>query len=104
MALLLYTLDRQHVRTGRRLRRRRPRGPDDDGEEARFLTLLAGLGRVIPVDGHPEVRDGGAAGRVAQLRRAGQVADEQHFVEVRHQTTSSRTLVSPSGGSGNFLE
>src|SRR5207249_4706248 len=78
--------------------------PDDDGEEARFLPLLAGLGRVVAVDRHPEIRDGGAAGRVAQLRGAGQVADEQYLVEARHQTTSSRTLVSPSGGSGAFLE
>src|SRR5439155_1179602 len=76
----------------------------DEGEEARFLPLLAGLGRVVAVDRHPEIRDGGAAGRVAQLRGAGQVADEQYLVEARHQTTSSRTLVSPSGGSGAFLE
>src|SRR5438477_10564727 len=40
--------------------------PDDDGEEARFLTLLAGPGRVIPVDCHPEVRVLGAAGRLAE--------------------------------------
>src|SRR3989441_7498034 len=78
--------------------------PDDDGEEARFLPLLARLRRVVAVDRHPEIRDGGAAGRVAQLRGTGQVTDQQHLVQVRHQTTSSRTLVSPSGGSGNFLE
>src|SRR5262245_14981234 len=78
--------------------------PHDDGEEARFLPLFTRLRRVVAVDGEPEICDRGTAGRVAQLRGTGQVADEQYLVEARHQTTSSRTLLSPAGGSCAFLE
>src|SRR2546427_10089192 len=60
--------------------------PDDDGEEARFLPLLAGLGRVVAVDRHPEIRDGGAAWREAQLRGAGQVRSEEHTSELQSQS------------------
>src|SRR5262249_14493719 len=78
--------------------------PHDHGEEARFLPLFSRLRRVVTVDREPEIRDRGAAGRVAQFRGTGQVADQQYLVEARHQTTSSRTLLSPPGVSCAFLE
>src|SRR5689334_4992902 len=58
--------------------------PDDDREEASFLPLLAGLSRVVAVHRQPEIRDGGAARRVAQLRWARQVPDEHDLVQARH--------------------
>src|SRR5688572_3078493 len=65
--------------------------PHHDGEEAHFLALLAALGAVVAVDRQAQIRHGGAARGVAQLRGTRQVADQQHLVQARHQTTSSTT-------------
>src|SRR6266446_849414 len=65
--------------------------PDDHREKARLLTPLTRLGRVVAVHGQTQIRHRGATRRVAQLRGARQVADQQDLVEARHQTTSSST-------------
>src|SRR5437867_2034097 len=65
--------------------------PHHDGEEAGFFALLAPLRRVVAIDRQPQIGDGGPAGRVTKLRGLGQVADQEHLVEARHQLTSSST-------------
>src|SRR2546422_1570168 len=65
--------------------------PGDDREERGLFALVAPLRRVVAVDRQPQVGHGGAARRVAQLRGAGQIADQEDLVEARHQPTSSST-------------
>src|SRR5262245_7001868 len=65
--------------------------PDHHGEEAGLFALLAPLRRVVAIDRQPQIGHGGPAGRVTKLRGLGQVADQEHLVEARHQLTSSST-------------
>src|SRR5207302_4644024 len=65
--------------------------PDDHRQEARFFPALSALRRVPSVHGEPQIADGGAARRVAQLGGSGQVPDQEHLVQARHQPTSSTT-------------
>ena len=50
-----------------------------------LLLLFAGLIFVRPVGGHAQIRHRQTAGRVAQLRILREIADQQHFVEIRHK-------------------
>src|SRR5262245_28286392 len=70
--------------------------PHDNGEEARLLPPLTALHGVVAVHREAQIGHSGAAGRVPELRRAGQVADQQNLIEARHQTTSCTTS-SPFG-------
>src|SRR6266849_3074311 len=63
--------------------------PHHDREETGFLPFLAPLRRVVAIDRQPQIGDGSSAGRVTELRGLGQVADQEHLVEARHQVTSS---------------
>src|SRR6476659_2009557 len=63
--------------------------PDHAGQEAGLFPLLPALGRVVAIDGQPEVGHRGAAGRVPELRGSREVADQEDSVETRHQETSS---------------
>src|SRR5262249_5939882 len=65
--------------------------PYDDGEEAGLFALLAALRGVVAIHGQSYIRNGGPAWRVAKLRGLGQVADQKHLVQARHQLTSSTT-------------
>src|SRR5712692_5152433 len=65
--------------------------PHHDREETGFLPFLAPLRRVVAIDRQPQISDGSSAGRVTELRGLGQVADQEHLVEARHQLTSSTT-------------
>src|SRR5207245_1446470 len=65
--------------------------PHHHREKAGVLAFLAALRRVIAIDRQPQVGDGGPARRVTQLRGLGQVTDQEHLVEARHQLTSSTT-------------
>src|SRR5438128_6856644 len=65
--------------------------PHHHREEARLLALLPALRAVVSVDRHAEIRHGGAAGGIAELGGARQVADQQDFVQAHHPPTSSRT-------------
>ena len=64
------------------------RSRHDHREEARLLALLSALGRVGPVDRQPDIGNGRPARRVPQLRRAGEVPDQEDLVQARHQPTS----------------
>src|SRR5262245_1372752 len=71
--------------------------PHHHRKEAGLLTLLSALGRVVAVHGQPQVGHRRAARRIAQLGGTRQVADEEHLVQARHQTTSS-TAATGAGG------
>src|SRR5262245_33594189 len=66
-------------------------------QEAGVLALLAALRGVVTIDRHPKVGHGGTVRSVAELRRPRQIADQQDFVQARHQPTSSSAL-SPTEG------
>src|SRR5262249_62134751 len=65
--------------------------PPPHREEAGLPALLAPLRRVVAVHRQSQIGHGGPAGRVAKLRGLGQVTDQEHLVEARHQLTSSST-------------
>src|SRR5215831_16421168 len=63
--------------------------PHHDVEEAGIFALLAALRLIPAVHGEPQICDGHPAGRVAQLRCPGQIADQEYLVQAGHQTASS---------------
>ena len=53
-------------------------------DEADFLALFAGGGFEFAVHRQPELRDSHLAGQILELRVAGEVADQDDFIEVGH--------------------
>jgi len=61
--------------------------PVGDVDKSCLLAALAVVEAVGPVDGEPDIGDGGSFGCVTHLGIAGQISDEHHFVKIRHGKT-----------------